>query len=245
MALEHPYTWLQSLPPKIHSSSQYYPETEKFIVACLLGICLLIFSKLASRPLATPDGVRESLVPGRHGRLHGLFDIVVESFVKYHDSIIGKENRKYVPLSGAVFIFIFAGNLLGLVPGFPAVTTTVWVNVGIALVVFFAFNIYGIREHGLLGYLKHFYGPIWWLGWLIFVLEVMSTCIRILTLNLRLYWNISADHIVLETFTHLTKIGIPCVFYAFGTFVSFMQAFVFTTLTIVYILLAIQHQEEH
>ena len=77
-----------------------------------------------------------------------------------------------------------------------------------------------------------------------FVIEILSVSMRVLTLNLRLYWNMTADHTVLSIFTDLTKFIVPVVFYGLGTFVCFMQAFVFSTLTMVYILLATQHEEE-
>ena len=149
-----------------------------------------------------------------------------------------------MPFTASLFLFLLAANLLGLVPGMPAITTTVWVNVGMALVVFLYFNYLGIKEHGLLSYLKHFCGPVWLLAWFIFPLEIFSTCLRVLTLNLRLYWNINADHEVLNIFTNL--IGpFAAPFYVMGVFVCFMQAFIFTTLTMVYILLATQHEEGH
>jgi F-type H+-transporting ATPase subunit a len=66
----------------------------------------------------------------------------------------------------------------------------------------------------------------------------------VVTLNLRLYWNITADHMVLEIFTGMLGPVMPVLLYVLGTFVSFMQAFIFTTLTMVYILLATQHEEE-
>jgi F-type H+-transporting ATPase subunit a len=75
------------------------------------------------------------------------------------------------------------------------------------------------------------------------VLEVMGTFLRILTLNLRLYWNVSADHVVLGVFTDLVPVLAPIVFYVLGTFVCFMQAFVPTILTMIYIMLATQHEE--
>jgi F-type H+-transporting ATPase subunit a len=137
-------------------------------------------------------------------------------------------------------------NLIGLIPGMVSPTTTVSVNVAIALIVFLSFNYYGIREQGLVNYLKHFAGPVWWLAPLLFPLEILSAVLRVLTLNLRLYWNITADHIVLGVFTELTKYVVPVIFYGLGTFVCFMQAFVFTTLTMVYIFLAVDHgAEEH
>ena len=84
----------------------------------------------------------------------------------------------------------------------------------LALTVFLLFNIYGIKENGLGGYSKHLGGPFWtkymWpLAIFFFALETLSITLRILTLNLRLYWNIKADHMVLEVFTDMTKLIVP------------------------------------
>jgi len=223
------------------------PDAQEYLAGLTAGAALVFFAAKASKPLREKKGnVNDQLVPEKKFGLTGFFDAAVEAFVKYHDSVVGKENRRYLSLSGTVFFFIFFMNLLGLVPGWPASTTTVWINVAIALVVFFAFNTYGIREQGIKGYFGHMMGPVWLLAPVILVLELFSLSLRILTLNLRLYWNISADHTVLQIFTDLVPVLVPVVFYAFGTFVAFVQAFVFTTLTMIYILLATQHQEhEH
>lgn len=237
------YTFLHNVPALIHSNSSAYPETEKFIVAAILGAVLVFLGARASSALRA-GSVEPHIVPREGRSLLGFFDLFVESFIKYHDSVLGKENRRYVPFTGSIFLFLLSANLLGLIPGVAAITTTVWINVGMAFVVFIFFNLEGIKAQGLWGYLKHFGGPLWWLFPFIFCLEIFSTCLRILTLNLRLYWNITADHIVLGVFTDLVPIAVPVVFYILGTFVCFMQAFVFTTLTMVYILLASQHEEE-
>jgi F-type H+-transporting ATPase subunit a len=176
--------------------------------------------------------------------LFGVFDLFIEAFVKYHDNILGKSNRKYISFSASIFLFVFLSNLLGLFPGMAAITTTVWVNVAIALVVFIYFNAKGIEVNGWIGHLKHFCGPLWWLAWFMFPIELLGAVLRILTLNLRLYWNINADHLVLGIFTDQFKI-MGSFFYGLGLFVSFMQAFIFTTLTMVYILLSVQHSEKH
>jgi F-type H+-transporting ATPase subunit a len=191
-------------------------------------------------------GVREFVVPEERCTLLGFFDLFVESFVNFHDSILGKENRKYASFTGALFMFLLFSNFLGLIPGMAAITTTVQVNVGLAIVVFLYFNYLGIRTQGVKNYLKHFCGPIWWLAVLIFPVEVFGVLLRPITLNLRLYWNVTADHTVLSIFTDQVipgfgLLGLP--FYVLGSFVSFMQAFVFTTLTMVYILFAVQHEE--
>ena len=141
-------------------------------------------------------GATEGVIPEKRITVAGFFDFFTEAFVSFQDSVLGKENRKYLPLTGTIFLYTFLVNLLGLIPGVPAVTGSVAVTLPIALLIFFSFNTYGIKEHGLKNYLAHFAGPVWWLVWLIMPLELIGTCLRILTLNLRLLWNIRADHIV-------------------------------------------------
>ena len=220
------------------------PDAQKIIVAIGLGGVMLTAGIKAAASLRKPSDFQAAVVPPVRATLTGVFDLFIEAFMKYFDSILGKERREFAPFCASVFFFVLAANLLGLVPGMPAVTTTVWVNVGMALVVFLLFNWAGVREQGVLSYLKHFCGPVIFVAPLVFPLEILSTCLRILTLNMRLYWNISADHLVLATFTDLTKYVVPVAFYAMGAFVCFMQAFVFGTLTMIYILFAVQHEEE-
>lgn len=220
-------------------------NTQKLILAGLIAFALVILGKLLSNRLKTHAMQDSAVIPEEKISIFGFFDFFVESFIKFQDSILGKENRHYATFTGSIFIFLLFCNLMGLVPGMPAVTTTVWINVGLAFCVFVFFNLQGIKENGIGGYLKHFCGPVIWLAPVIFPLEILSTVLRLLTLNLRLYWNITADHTVLGAFTDLTKVLVPVLFYAMGTFVAFMQSFVFTTLTMIYILLAVQHEESH
>jgi F-type H+-transporting ATPase subunit a len=227
------------------------PEWQKYLAGlCIAGGLLYVGSSLAKR-LRSDLGQEGSLIPSEKPTLFGIFDLIIERFIAYQDSILGRERRKYTSFTLTFFLFIFLSNIIGLIPGMPAATTTVWINVGMALTVFLYFNYQGIKEHGFLKYMKHFAGPSvpvpglsLLLPLIIFPLEILSTCLRIFTLNLRLYWNISADHIILGIFTDLLKIFASPV-YILGTFVSFMQAFVFTTLVMVYILLATQHEEGH
>ncbi len=167
---------------------------QKFLFAVTIGALVVAAGKMASSRIGADADSK--VVPDEKFSLFGLFDVFVEGFVKFQDSILGKENRKYLPLTGSAFLFIFTLNLIGLIPGMPAATTTVRLNVGMALVVFCSFNWYGIREHGFFSYIKHFAGPVWWMAVLIFPLEIFSTCLRIVTLNLRLFWNITADKII-------------------------------------------------
>ncbi len=237
-------TYLSYLPGISGFDPETWSNVEKLITACILGLILVLLGFKAAFKLRKPEEVKKAIIPSEKLSLFGFFDLFVEGFVKFYDSVLGSHNRQHLPFVASVFIFILAANLLGLIPGMPAITTTVWVNVAMALTVFGYFNWQGIQAHGYVNYLKHFCGPLWWLAWFMFPLEVFSTCLRVLTLNLRLYWNITADHMVLNVFTEMLPPVIPVVFYVLGAFVCFMQAFIFTTLTMVYILLATQHEEE-
>jgi len=227
------------------ASSEIVRNSEKLAMALALGAGLVLGGRALTARLASSAGQQTAIVPSERITGFGIADYFVETFVKFHDSILGREGRRHVPFNAAIFFFVLFANLLGLVPGMVALTTTVWVNVGLGLVVFCYFNWQGIKAQGFLHYLKHFGGPVWWLFPFMFVLEIFSTCLRVFTLNLRLYWNITADHIVLGIFTDLTSIIVPIIFYAIGTFVCFMQAFVFTTLTMIYIHLASAHEGGH
>lgn len=162
------------------------------------------------------------------------------------DGVLGHAGRKYLGIFGTFFIFILVSNLLGLVPGFAPPTSNTNVTWGLGAASFAVFIGAGIHAHGLVAWAKHFVGPIWWLGVLMVPLEIIDHCVRPLSLGLRLYGNMHGDHLVLEIFTDLTKFGVPVVFYGLGTFVSLIQAFVFTLLTIIYVSLAVGgHGDDH
>lgn len=220
------------------------PDVQKLITAAVVGGTILVVGKMLASRIGKPSDIENELVPTEKAGLFGVADWAIESFIKFADGILGKENRKHIPFVASIFFFIFFANLVGLIPGMPAITTSVWINVAMAIVVFVYFNMQGIKANGFWGYMKHFCGPIAIMAPVIFPLEILSTCLRLLTLNLRLYWNISADHMVLDTFTHLLGPILPLPFYVLGTFVSFMQALLFSILTMIYVLLATDHGEE-
>ncbi|MCB0336011.1 MAG: F0F1 ATP synthase subunit A [Bdellovibrionales bacterium] len=234
--MEGHYTYLGDL---FHLSENH----QEFFTGILMGVGMLALGWLGAKNLSRPDQRKGHLIPKKFS-ITAFFDLCFEAFINYHDSLVGKDGRKYASFSAAIFFFLFFSNLFSLIPGMAAATTTVWLNVGMAIVVFIYFNAVGIKAQGLKGYLLHFCGPMLPIAWLIFPVEIFSTCLRILTLNLRLYWNINADHVVLGIFTDMLS-GFAFPMYVLATFVSFMQAFIFTTLTMVYILLAQMHEEDH
>jgi F-type H+-transporting ATPase subunit a len=153
---------------------------------------------------------------------------------------MGPKAKRFIPLIGTLFLFILLSNLIGLVPGFASPTTNLNTNAACAVIVFSATHYYGIKENGLV-YLKHFMGPIWWLAILMVPLELVGHLVRPVSLSLRLFGNMNGDHMVLQIFSDLVPFGVPVVFIVLGMFVSFIQALVFTLLSILYISGAVEH----
>lgn len=186
-----------------------------------------------------------NLVPTTQGGIPTVFELGVEGIVSLMEGVMGHNARKYLPLIGSLFIYIFVSNLMGMIPGITPPTSNINTNLACSLVVFVTYNVMGIREQGLKNYLKHFMGPIIWLAPLMIVLELVSHAVRPISLSVRLFGNIMGDHMVLGVFTELTKIGIPVIFLGLALFVSFIQAFVFSLLSMIYISLATASDEHH
>lgn len=199
-----------------------------------LGV-IAIMSILAWRRLRlTP----RRLVPEGRTSLANVLEVVVEELLKMVENTMGPAARKHLPLVVALFVYILVCNLIGVIPGLVPPTDNVNTNLACALVVFIYYNVAGIRTQGIKKYLKHMSGPILWLAPLMFAIEVVSHIVRPISLSVRLFGNITGDHMVLGIFSGLVPVIVPIIFMGLAIFVAFIQAFVFTLLSVVYIALA-------
>jgi F-type H+-transporting ATPase subunit a len=210
-------------------------------MALLVTVGLLVWANVALRRM---QAAADPVVPDASFTARNILEIVVEQFAGLVESVLGPQGRRYIPLYGTFFLFILVSNLTGLIPGFSPPTSNINVTAALGLTSFVMYNYFGFREQGT-GYLKHFVGPVPAMAFLFIPLEIVDNCVRPLTLSLRLAANMSADHLVLGIFTDLTKVLIPVVFYMLGAFVCLVQTFVFTLLSLVYVLLATAGHEEH
>jgi F-type H+-transporting ATPase subunit a len=186
----------------------------------------------------------QGLVPPRKMNLRNFFEYMAESVYGMVEGAMGEKNaKKFFPLIGALWLFILFGNLIGLIPGFVTPNDTLKTNVGIAVMVFLLTHFHGIREHGPVAYFKHWMGPSPVLAPLIFPIELISHLARPLSLSVRLLGNMMADHKVVMSFFALVPILVPLPFMLLGLLVCLIQALVFCTLTMVYIGMAIEHEE--
>jgi F-type H+-transporting ATPase subunit a len=184
---------------------------------------LLVLSLLATKVIKTiPTGFQNfmEVVVG------GIENIIVET--------MGEHGRPFFPLIATLAIFILVSNLIGLIPGFYPPTANVNTTAACAVIVFLTTHVVGVKEHGS-HYLKHFMGPIWWLAPLIFFIEIIGHFSRILSLTLRLFGNMNGHELVLLIFFGLAPLLVPLPMIIMGVLVSFIQAFVFMLLAMIYI----------
>jgi F-type H+-transporting ATPase subunit a len=223
--MEHGFTWLGSLglPDAIATS-------------LLVATMLVIFALAARARLVSANAVE----PEDGVTVRNVAETFVEAIQGLAEGVIGHGSERYVPLLATFFIYILVANLLGLFPGFSPPTSDFNITFALGLVSFVVYNYHGARAHGP-GYVKQFLGPMLLLAPLMLLVEIFSHVFRPISLGIRLFANMFADHQVVAMFTDMTKVGIPVIFYLLGAFVSVVQAFVFTMLTAIYIALAISH----
>ncbi|MBE8221099.1 MAG: F0F1 ATP synthase subunit A [Bdellovibrionales bacterium] len=183
---------------------------------------------------------RDAIVPSDKISLKAFFEGVLHFIASLVEIVMGKGHRQHVPVFAALFFYIFISNMFGLFPGFLPSTDNLNTTVAIGFFSFFIYNHCGFKEHGV-GYLKQLLGPVLWMAPLMLVVELVSHFVRPFSLGLRLQGNMLGDHTVLSIFLNLVPYGVPVIFYALGAFVCFMQAFVFTMLSMIYVSMAISH----
>ena len=211
------------------------------VISATVAILLIIGAVLYRARVAS--GNKDRLVPEARFGVRNFFEMIVDATMSVATGVMGeKKAKKFLPLIGTLVFFILFNNLIGLIPGFVPATDTLKTNLALAVVVFLMTHIAGALEHGL-PYFKHFFGPIWWLAPLMFPIEVFSHFVRPVSLSLRLLGNMAADHKVLATFSLLVPILIPLPFYVLGILVCVVQTLVFTLLSMVYIDMAVAHEE--
>jgi len=231
-------------PPLYGAFFQYVPIFHGALVFILmLG---LVFGFRRQMALAGGD-----ILPRESFDLRNLFELLVEYIVGLMRDIIGPKYRTYVPLVAGLWIWILLQNFFGLLPYFAPPTDNVNTTASMAIIVFLATHYYGIKVHGF-KYIRHFLSPVWpptlvliLMSPIYLVIELIGHFARILSLSIRLFANMFADHTVISIFLMLTAPFIPAIFMGIGVIVCLLQAFIFSLLTIIYISLAVHEAEEH
>lgn len=187
--------------------------------------------------------VRRSFSLERPGKLQQILEVSIEFLNSQLEEIIGHGGRRYLPMIATLGTFILLMNLMGLIPGFMSPTSNINVTAGCAITVFLYYNYLGIRKLGALKYLAHFAGPVWWLAPLMIPIEIISHLARPFSLSVRLFANIFGEDLIIVVFFSLLPLILPLPIMGLAIFTSFLQAFIFMVLTMIYIAGAVA--EEH
>jgi len=205
----------------------------QMIMGAIVVIVLIVLSLV----------VRFSLSVEKPGKFQQSMELVVEFLETQLEENVGHDGHKFLPIVGTLGIFILLSNLLGLIPGLGSPTSNPNVPAGCAAVVFLYYNFAGIRKHGLGKYLKHFMGPVWWMAPLMIPIELISHLARPLSLTVRLWGNIFAEELLIGIFFTIAAFLLPLPFVAFAIFGGFLQAFIFITMSQMYLSMAVATED--
>jgi F-type H+-transporting ATPase subunit a len=173
------------------------------------------------------------------------FEVGVEMIRNLLGDLVGPSGMKHFPVVATFAVLILFSNLLGFVPDMAAPTANFNTTLALALTSFLYYNYIGIRENGLIGHLKHFTGPIWWIAWLMFPIEIVSNLARVMSLSMRLFGNIYGEEQVSGAISNMVQWIVPALIMPLGLLTSLLQTFIFVVLSMVYLGEVSHHTEEH
>ncbi len=222
----------------VRGEAPTWQSWEPAAASALIMLLVLLFGSAVRGKIKGEDGV----IPEESLTLRTFAEVFLEYFYDMAKSVMDPVRaKKYFPIIGASALFVFFSNVMALIPGMPVATSNLNITLGCALVVFVIFNVYGLKVQGF-GYIKHLAGPAWYLAPLIFPVEVVSLCVRPVTLAVRLMLNMAVDHLILGIFLGLVAVLVPLPVMLLGCLVVLVQTLVFTLLTCIYIDLATAHE---
>jgi F-type H+-transporting ATPase subunit a len=196
------------------------------LMALLVLVISLVVFPLMSRRISKDNP----------SRFQHILELVVSGLKDLIEDVIGHgASRKYLYIIGGFATFIFISNLFGLFFFLQPPTSNPNTTFGLALTAFLYYNVQGIKEQGLLHYLKHFMGPILILAPLFILIEIIGHLARILSLGMRLFGNIFGEHTATGIFMGMLPFVLPWPMMGLGIFGAFLQTFVFIMMTMVYI----------
>ena len=215
-----------------------------WIISVLMVVTLLLLTR------------KRDMIPGRaQNAIEALYD----GLQGFGLSLGGPRAKPYIPLFVTLFIYILASNWSGLLPFvgrielFRAPTSDVNITIGLALVSFAIFHIEGVRALGVGGYLSKFF-PVGEfrqgigagiIAMFVGIIELMLEFVKPLTLSMRLFGNIYGGEVALGVILALTVAFIPVALYGLEVMLNAVQALIFSVLTLMFILAAIEGHEEH
>jgi F-type H+-transporting ATPase subunit a len=235
-ALEHPSPLVALVNALLAPLHIHVPD--HLVFSALICLIVLVLGLI----------VRSRLSVDNPGKFQILLEDIVGFFVGVLESNIGPKGRKYLPLLGGLFVFIWIGNMMGQIPGLGAPTSNINVPFACAITLWLYYHFEGVRAQGVFKYIKHFAvmpGVPIAMAPLIFVIEIISHLSRVLSLTLRLFGNIFGEHLVVLIIASIIPFLLPLPIQFLGLVVGTLQAFIFLILGAIYLSASVAVDEHH
>ena len=228
-----------------------FPLTNTFIAAWFVTGVLILGAYLLSR--------RMRLVPVGP---QNVFEVVIESLLGLMEGIFGSRGKaeQYLPIIATLFLFILCSNWFGILPGVGAfgffeqkggheifvpflrsAGSDLNVTLALGIVAMTLVNVSGVGALGFLAHLKKFFTLSNPINFFVGILELLSEFAKIISFSFRLFGNVFAGEVLLVIVGSLAPYGAPVPFLLLEVFVGFIQALVFSLLTMVFISIAVAH----
>lgn len=225
-----------------------FPITNSLILAIIVLVMLGGISVFARKKL--------KLIPGM---IQSVFEIFIENLLGIMDTVFGERTKseKYLPLVATIFIFVLFSNWFGLLPGvgslvlngtplLRAPSADLNFTLGLAITAVLGANIFGAFTLGVFQHLGKFFNFRNPISFFIGIIELISEGAKMVSFSFRLFGNIFAGEVLLTIVAFLAPYILPLPFLFLEVFVGFVQALIFSMLTIVFIAIATAgHEEDH
>ena len=219
--------------------------TNSMLTSLFVIVLLCIAAYLGTRKMKIVPGRFQALL---EATVEFLYDLAV-------DTVGRKVGRKVFPLVATFFIFILVANWIGLMPGFGSIkvlspegheyvpllraaNSDLNMTAAMALISIVTVQVLGVAYNGVLGYIKHLATP-----WFLLPIHLLSEVSHIISLAARLFGNIFGGEVLMLVMYSLVPILVPTVFAGLEALFGFIQALIFTTLSIVYMALVVGGEE--
>jgi len=160
-----------------------------------------------------------------------LLEVLVVSLREQIQQTSGQNPDRYLPFVGTLFIFIATSNLLAIVPGYHPPTGSLSTTAALAVSVFFAVPVFGIRQQGIWKYLRHYLEP----SPILLPFHIISELSRTLALAVRLFGNVMSEGMIGAILISIAPFFFPIIMQALGLLTGLIQAYIFAILAVVYI----------
>jgi F-type H+-transporting ATPase subunit a len=164
-------------------------------------------------------------------RGQNMLEVIVEGVMNQIQEISQQDPRPYLPFVGTLFLFIVVSNVLAIVPGFQPPTGSLSTTAALAVCVFLAVPVFGIRKQGLRNYLKQYIRPTP----IMLPFNIIGELSRTLALAVRLFGNIMSGGLIAAILLAIVPLFFPIILQALGLLTGVIQAYIFAVLAMVYI----------